>query len=149
MVQHAGTPALWCAFAAIVAVALAVDLFVFHRRARVVRFREAAVWVLVWVTLAVAFGAAIAWLRGSRPALEFFTGYVVEYALSVDNIFVFIVVFRYFGTPPEHRHRVLFWGVLGAMVLRGAFILAGVALIQRFHWVLYLFGAFLVYTGVT
>jgi tellurite resistance protein TerC len=148
MIHSVGSPLLWGVFAAVVVAALAVDLFVFHRRAHEVRFREAATWVVVWIALAVAFGLGLWWMRGSKPALEFFTGYLVEYALSVDNIFVFIVIFRYFNTPSELRHRVLFWGIVGAVVLRGVFVILGVALISRFHWVIYLFGAFLLWTGI-
>jgi tellurite resistance protein TerC len=148
VIHTVGSPLLWGAFAVVVLAALAVDLFVFHRRAHEVRFREAATWVVVWMALAVAFGLGLWWMQGSKPALEFFTGYLVEYALSIDNIFVFIVIFGYFHTPPDLRHRVLFWGIVGAVVLRGVFVIAGVALISRFHWVIYLFGAFLLWTGI-
>ena len=148
MIESVGTPLMWSVFAVIVVTALALDLFVFHRRAHAVTFRESAIWVVVWVSLALLFDLWI-WLQlGSKPALEFLAGYLVEEALSVDNIFVFIVVFRYFGTPSEYRHRVLFWGILGAVLMRGLFVLLGVALIARFHWVIYIFGVFLVYTGV-
>jgi tellurite resistance protein TerC len=136
-----GTPLMWGVFAVVVVVALVLDLFVFHREAHAVRFREAAIWAVVWIGLALLFNLWIWYRIGSQPALEFLAGYLVEKALSVDNIFVFIVIFRYFGTPPEYRHRVLFWGILGAVLM------LGVALIARFHWVIYVFGAFLVYTG--
>ena len=148
MVESVGTPLMWWVFAAVVVTALALDLFVFHREAHEVRFREAAAWVLVWVALACCFGVWIWWEAGSVRGLEFFAGYVVEQALSVDNIFVFIIIFKYFGTPPEYRHRVLFWGILGAVLLRGLFVVLGVALISKFHWVIYIFGVFLVYTGI-
>src|ERR1044072_4355100 len=139
---------MWSVFAVVVVGSLALDLFVFHRQAHEVRAREAGMWVLIWVALAAAFAAWI-WLEaGSRAGLEFTTGYLVEYALSVDNIFVFIIIFRYFGTPPALRHRVLFWGILGAVVLRGLFVLAGSALISRVHWRIYIFGAFLLWTGI-
>ncbi len=148
MIESVGSPLMWGVFALVVASALAIDLFVFHRHAREVRAREAGAWVLVWIALAAAFGAWV-WLEvGRRAGLEFATGYLVEYALSVDNIFVFIVIFRYFGTPSEHRHRVLFWGIVGAVVLRGVFVVAGLGLIALFHWALYAFGALLVWTGI-
>jgi tellurite resistance protein TerC len=148
VIESVGTPLMWGVFAVIVVTALALDLFVFHREAHEVRFREAAAWVLVWMSLACAFGVWT-WLEaGSERGLEFFAGYLIEQALSVDNIFVFIVIFKYFGTPPEYRHRVLFWGILGAVLLRGLFVILGVALISQFRWVLYIFGLFLVYTGI-
>jgi tellurite resistance protein TerC len=148
MIESVGSPLMWGVFVTVVIAALALDLFVFHRQAHDVRFREAAAWVCVWITLALAFGVWI-WLDAGRErGMEFFAGYLVEQALSVDNIFVFIVIFKYFGTPPEYRHRVLFWGILGAVVLRGIFVVLGVALIAKFHWVIYIFGAFLVYTGI-
>src|ERR1044072_336385 len=139
---------MWSVFAVVVVGSLALDLFVFHRQAHEVRAREAGMWVLIWVALAAACAAWI-WLEaGSRAGLEFTTGSLVECALSVDNIFVFIIIFRYFGTPPALRHRVLFWGILGAVVLRGIFVVAGSALISRFHWIIYIFGAFLLWTGI-
>lgn len=148
MFESVGNPLMWSVFAVVVVGSLALDLFVFHRQAHEVRAREAGMWVLIWVALAAAFAAWI-WLEaGSRAGLEFTTGYLVEYALSVDNIFVFIIIFRYFGTPPALRHRVLFWGILGAVVLRGIFVVAGSALISRFHWIIYIFGAFLLWTGI-
>jgi tellurite resistance protein TerC len=148
VIESVGNPLMWSVFAVVVVSALALDLFVFHRKAHEVRPREAGGWVLVWISLAAAFGAWT-WLEaGKQAGLEFATGYLIEYALSVDNIFVFIVIFRYFGTPPALRHRVLFWGIVGAVVLRGLFVLAGAALISRFHWVIYVFGAFLLWTGI-
>jgi tellurite resistance protein TerC len=143
-----GTPFLWTAFLVGVAAVLALDLFVVNRKAHVIKAREAALWTLFFVSLSGMFAAWLFWEFGTRIGLEFVTGYLIEYALSVDNLFVFLVVFSYFGVPPELRHRVLFWGILGALVLRAAFILAGTALITRFHWTIYLFGAFLVYTGI-
>jgi tellurite resistance protein TerC len=143
-----GSPLMWGVFWAVVVTALALDLFVFHREAHEVRLREAGGWVAVWMGLAVSFGVWV-WLdAGPERGMEFFAGYLVEQALSVDNIFVFIVIFKYFGTPPEYRHRVLFWGIMGAVLLRGLFVILGVALISRFHWVIYIFGVFLVYTGI-
>jgi len=147
-VETIGTPFLWTAFLVGVGAVLALDLFVVNRKAHVIKAREAALWTLFFVSLAGSFGGWLFWKFGSRVGLEFVTGYLIEYALSVDNLFVFLVVFSYFGVPPELRHRVLFWGILGALVLRAAFILAGTALITRFHWTIYLFGAFLVVTGV-
>jgi tellurite resistance protein TerC len=139
---------LWIAFNAVVLMLLALDLGVFHRRAHAVSLRKAGIWTMVWVTLSLAFGGWLWWRGGRQPGLEFFTGYVVEYSLSVDNIFVFVLLFRYFAVPAAFQHRVLFWGILSALVMRGAFIGLGVALIQCFGWVLYLFGLFLVVTGV-
>jgi tellurite resistance protein TerC len=138
----------WIAFNAFVLVVLALDLGVFHRKAHVVRPREAAAWTAVWISLAVIFGAGVCWLRGVKTGLEFYTGYLVEQALSVDNIFVFVLIFRYFRVPQEYQHRVLFWGILGALVMRGTMIGAGAYLIHRFHWVTYVFGAILVVTGI-
>jgi len=125
-----------------------LDLVVFHRRGRVVRSREALAWSAMWVGLALAFAALVFFWQGRQVALEFVTGYVLELSLSVDNLFVFLVIFRYFAVPEERQHGVLFWGVLGAMVMRGFFIVAGVGLIQRFHWIFYGFGALLIYSGI-
>jgi tellurite resistance protein TerC len=137
----------WAAFGALVLVVLVLDLGVFHRKEHVVRPREALAWTGVWVGLALAFGAYV-WLRhGSATGLEFLTGYVIEESLSVDNMFVFVVIFGALGIPAIHQHRVLFWGILTAVVLRGAMIAGGVALLQRFHWVIYVFGGFLLLTG--
>ncbi|HUF66087.1 MAG TPA: TerC family protein [Gemmatimonadaceae bacterium] len=138
----------WAGFNAVVLTLLAVDLGVFHRRAHRVRVREAAVWSAVWVTLSLSFGAGVYFVLGKDKGIEFLTGYLIEYALSVDNIFVFVLIFSYFRIPAEYQHRVLFWGILGALIFRGTMIAVGVALIARFDWVLYVFGAFLVYTGI-
>lgn len=139
---------LWAVFFVVVIALLAFDLGVFSRRAPSTSAKTALVWTAVWVAVSLTFNAGI-WLRlGHRPALEFLTGYLIEKALSVDNIFVFLVVFNFFRVPREHQHKVLYWGVLGAFVLRGIFIFLGTALIARFHWILYLFGAFLVFTGI-
>jgi tellurite resistance protein TerC len=127
---------------------LALDLGVFSRRLTPTSPRVAMGWTLGWVAAAVAFNAGVWWQLGHQKGLEFLTGYLVEEALSVDNLFVFLLVFSYFRVPREHQHRLLYWGVLGAFVLRGLFIFVGTALIARFHWLLYLFGAFLVYTGI-
>ena len=139
---------VWTAFTLFVLAMLAVDLFVFHREAHEVRPREAAAWSVVWVALALIFGVGMHALVGRDAALEYFTGYVIEKALSVDNIFVFVLIFSYFRVPAQYQHRVLFWGVLGALVMRGIMIAAGAYLIARFHWILYVFGAFLVLTGI-
>lgn len=142
-----GTPLLWGGFTLLVLALLALDLGVFHRRVHVIGPREALLWSVFWICLALIFNVAVYHWFGKAHALEFFTGYVIEKALSVDNIFVFVVIFTYFAVPQELHHRVLFWGILGALVLRAAFILAGAALIQTFHWVIYVFGAFLIFTG--
>lgn len=127
---------------------LVLDLFVFHRRGRVVRSREALAWSAMWIGLAAGFAGLIFFWQGRQIALEFVTGYVLELSLSVDNLFLFLVIFRYFSVPEQHQRSVLFWGILGALLMRGFFILAGVGLIQRFHWVLYLLGALLIYSGI-
>ena len=139
---------LWLGFNAFVLAMLALDLGVFHRRAHEVSLREAATWSVVWVTLALLFAAGIHRFMGAQAGLEFLTGWLIEKALSVDNIFVFVLLFSYFRVPPKHQHRILFWGILGALVMRGAMIAAGAALVTRFHWVIYVFGAFLVVTGI-
>jgi tellurite resistance protein TerC len=140
--------ALWAGFTAFVLLMLALDLGVFHRKAHAVSIREATIWSAVWVTLAMIFNAGLYYFRGPEPAVQFFTGYLIEKSLSVDNIFVFALIFGYFAVPAIEQHRVLFWGVLGALVMRAAFILAGSALIAQFHWILYIFGIFLIVTGV-
>ena len=127
---------------------LVLDLRVFHRPGRVVSFREALGWSGLWIALAAAFAAIVYFWQGHQIALEFVTGYVLELSLSVDNLFVFLVIFRYFSVPDEQQHRVLFWGILGALVMRGIFIGAGVGLIHRAHWILYVFGILLIYSGV-
>ncbi|RIL05679.1 MAG: hypothetical protein DCC71_09550 [Proteobacteria bacterium] len=147
-IASVGTPGLWLGFTAFVLAMLALDLGVFHRTAHEVTIREAAVWSAVWVSLAAAFGALVhAWF-GPQRGLEFATGYLIEKALAVDNIFVFYAIFAYFSVPAAYQHRVLFWGVLGALVMRAGFIFAGAALIAKFHWVLYVFGAILVVTAI-
>ena len=142
------TPLLfWILFNAFVLIMLALDLGVFNRKAHVVSFREAITWTVVWVILALVFNGIIYFWRGQQQAMEFFTGYLVEKALSVDNIFVFIMIFGYFQIPKEYQHKVLFWGILGALVMRAIFIFAGIALIEKFHFTIYIFGALLIYTG--
>ncbi len=138
----------WGVFGAIVIVVLSLDLGVFHRKQHVIRPREALAWTGVWVALSLAFGAYV-WMRhGSESGLEYLTGYVIEESLSVDNMFVFVVIFGALGIPPLYQHRVLFWGILSALVLRGAMIAGGTALLHRFHWIIYVFGGFLVLTGL-
>jgi tellurite resistance protein TerC len=147
MLESVGTPGLWIGFTLFVLVLLALDLGVFHRRAHEIRAKEALIWSGVWVGLALLFSLLVLYWFGGQRALEFLTGYLIEKALSVDNIFVFLVTFSFFAVPAAFQHRVLFWGILGALVMRAAFIVTGAALLQRFHWVVYVFGAFLVVTG--
>ncbi len=135
-------------FTVFIVVALALDLGVFHRDAHVVGAREALAWTTVWVTLAVLFGIAVGLVRGGETAIAYFTGYVIEYSLSVDNVFVFTLIFAAFAVPRQLQHRVLFWGIVGALVMRLIMIVAGASLIAQYHWVLYVFGAFLVVTGI-
>jgi tellurite resistance protein TerC len=143
-----GSPLLWAGFIGFVLAMLAIDLGVFHRKAHEVRFKEALGWSLVWIALALAFNGLLWWKFGSRPAVEFLTGYLIEKSLSIDNIFVFVVVFAALGIPALHQHRVLFWGILSALILRAVMIFAGAAMLERFHWLIYVFGAFLIVTGV-
>jgi tellurite resistance protein TerC len=142
----------WAGFLGFITLMLALDLGVFNRHAHVVKLREALAWCAVWFGLAMAFNLLIALKMPatpeSNPALEFFTGYIVEMCLSVDNVFVFIVIFQYFKVEPRYQHRVLFWGILGAVIMRAVFIFAGVSLIHAFDWIIYVFGAFLIYTGI-
>ncbi len=142
------SPLLWTTFSVFILGMLALDLGVFNRKAHEVRFREALTWSAVWITLALIFNGWIYARFGTDKALEFLTGYLIEKALSVDNIFIFVVLFASFSVPKMDQHRVLFWGVLGAIVMRAIFIFAGAALLERFHWVIYVFGAILVVTGV-
>lgn len=127
---------------------LALDLGVFHRKAHVVKFKEALGWTTLWFTMAMLFALALRPMRGREDALEFVTGYLIELSLSMDNVFVIALIFSYFRVPPQYQHRVLFWGIMGALVMRGVMIWAGAALIQRFQWTLYVFGLFLVFTGI-
>ena len=143
-----GTIWLWIGFNVFVLAMLALDLGVFHRKAHTVSIKEASIWSVVWVTLAMAFNAGVYFFSGPEPALQFFTGYLIEKSLSVDNIFVFGLLFTYFNVPAAYQHRVLFWGVLGALVMRGILIVLGTSLLDTFHWIIYLFGAFLIFTGV-
>ncbi len=143
-----GTPLLWLVFNLFVLTAIALDLGVFHRRPHKLKTLEAINWTLVWVGLTAAFGFGVLHYFGEQRGLEFFTGYVIEKALSIDNLFLFLVIFRAFAVDENIQHRILEWGILGALVMRGAMIAAGAGLIHRFSWVLYVLGAFLVYTGL-
>jgi tellurite resistance protein TerC len=127
---------------------LALDLFVFHRDAHAVSLKEAAGWSAFWIALGLLFGVGVYVVRGPETGLEYYAGYLIEKALSVDNIFVFVLIFSYFQVPAKYQHRVLFWGILGALVMRGVMIAAGAYLIHQFHWIIYVFGAFLVFTGI-
>lgn len=142
------TPAEWIGFGAIIAIMLTLDLGVFHKKTHKVSIKESLIWTAVWITLAMLFNFWVYKTMGSQKGLEFFTGYVIEKCLSIDNIFVMSMIFGYFKVPSQYQHRVLFWGVLGALVFRLIFIIAGVALIQKFSWMIFVFGAFLIYTGI-
>ena len=146
--KNIGSPALWGGFLVGVLLLLAFDLRISSRRGHGARFREAIGWSVFWIALSLGFGAFVWFKYGGQQGLEFFAGYLLEKSLSVDNLFVFVLLFRSFAIPPEYQHRVLFWGVLGALILRGTLILAGVALVHRFRWVIAVFGAILVYTAV-
>ena len=138
----------WIGFHVFVFIMLALDLGVFHKHTHKVPVKEAAIWSLVWISLALLFNLFVFFEFGKTKALEFLTGYVIEYSLSVDNIFVFILIFSYFAVKSQYQHKILFWGILGALIMRGIFIFAGIALINRFHWIVIIFGGFLVFTGI-
>ena len=145
--ESIGSPVLWAGFIAFVLAMLALDLGVFHRKAHAIGYREALLWSLFWMALAFLFNGLVwHWFGGTR-AVEFLTGYLIEKSLSVDNLFVFVLIFSAFKIPPVFQHRVLFWGIVSALVLRAAMIFSGVALLEKFHWLMYVFGAFLVFTG--
>jgi tellurite resistance protein TerC len=137
----------WIAFIAFIVAMLAVDLFL-HRDNHAVSVKEAGIWSMVWIIMGTSFGGVIWWLEGGTLASEYITGYILEKSLSVDNIFVFALIFSYFSVPPKFQHNVLFWGIFGALVFRAIFIFAGVALLEQFHWMIYVFGGFLLFTGV-
>lgn len=137
----------WISFNVFVLLMLALDLGVFNRKAHVINIREAMIWSGVWIALALCFNALVYYWQGPAKALEFFTAYVIEKSLSVDNIFVFVLIFTYFKTPAIYQHKILFWGIIGALIMRAAFIFAGVALLEKFHWTIYVFGAILIFTG--
>lgn len=138
----------WGLFNLFILALLAFDLGVLNRKSHEVSVKEALAWSAFWIALALSFCGGVWWFNGHDKALEFFTGYVIEYSLSVDNIFVFILIFGYFNVQPEYRHKVLFWGIMGALVMRGLMIFLGVSLIHRFEWIIYIFGAFLIFTGI-
>ena len=142
------TPWHWAGFIACVLFFLSLDLGVFHREARVVHIKEASLWTALWVSLSLMFAVGLRFARGSEESLEFITGYLIELSLSMDNVFVIALIFAYFRVPAQYQHRVLFWGILGALIMRGVMIAAGAALVSRFMWTLYIFGAFLLITGV-
>jgi tellurite resistance protein TerC len=139
---------VWIAFNVFVLVMLAIDLGVFHRQSHAVTLKEALVWSGVWIALALLFNLGVYAWYGPEPALAFLTGYLIEKSLSVDNIFVFVLIFSYFKVPARYQHKVLFWGILGALVMRALFIFAGISLLQRLHWIIYVFGALLIFTGI-
>lgn len=141
-------PLAWIGFTAFILVMLALDLGVFHRDSRELGLKEALIWSVVWIVLALIFNTGIYFRSGGEKALQFFTGYLVELSLSVDNLFVFLLIFSYFKVPAEYRHKTLFWGIFGALIMRAAFIAAGIALITKFHWIIYIFGALLVASGI-
>lgn len=138
----------WILFNIFIIGLLALDLGVFHKKSHTVKVKEALGWSAVWITLALLFNAGLWYMEGKEPALEFLTGYLIEKSLSVDNLFVFLLVFSYFRVPARYQHKILFWGIIGALVMRGILIVIGAALITQFHWIIYIFGAFLVYTGI-
>jgi tellurite resistance protein TerC len=140
--------ALWIGFSLFILFMLSLDLGLFNRKAHAIKYREAAIWSAVWVSVAIIFAGIVFWYQGTDLGLKFLTGYVIELSLSVDNLFVFLLIFSFFKVPAKVQHRVLFWGVLGALVMRLTMIFIGSALINRFHWIIYIFGAFLVYTGI-
>ena len=139
---------LWIGFSALILLMLSLDLGLFNRKSHTIHYREAAIWSAIWVTLAAVFAGIVFWSQGQQRGLEFVTGYLIELSLSVDNLFVFILIFSYFKVPARYQHRVLFWGLLGALVFRLTMIFVGATLITHFHWILYVFGVFLVYTGL-
>ena len=138
----------WVLFNLFIVAMLAIDLGVFHRRAHTVSVKESLKWTGIWIALALAFCAGVYWFRGSQKALEFLTGYLIEESLSVDNLFVFLLIFNYFCVPHEYQHKVLFWGIIGVLIFRALFVLMGIALIHWSHWVIYAFGAFLIFTAI-
>lgn len=138
---------VWIGFLAFVLLMLALDLGVFHRKSHEVKIKEALIWSFVWISMAMVFNYGIYVFMGEIKAMEFLTGYVIEKSLSIDNLFVFIMIFSYFNVDKKYQHKVLFWGILGALIMRSIFIFAGVAIINKFHWIIYIFGAFLIFTG--
>ena len=139
---------MWIGFNVFVLLMLALDLGVFNKKDHEIKIKEALIWSGVWIFLALLFNAIIYYTKGTEPAMQFLTGYVIEKSLSIDNIFVFVLVFSYFKVPSLYQHRVLFWGIIGALIMRAIFIAAGITLMEKFHWIIYVFGAFLVLTGI-
>ncbi len=139
---------VWIGFIAFVLLMLALDLGIFHRKSHEVKIKEALIWSVVWISMAMVFNYGIYVFMGEVKAMEFLTGYVIEKSLSIDNLFVFIMIFSYFNVDKKYQHKVLFWGIIGALIMRSIFIFAGVALINKFHWIIYIFGAFLIFTGI-
>src|SRR5262245_26852615 len=148
MYAISGSTWLWIGFSFFIVFMLSLDLGLLNRKAHTIRYREAWIWTGVWVTLAMLFAYLVFRYQGSQRGLEFLTGYLIELSLSVDNLFVFILIFSFFKVPSKYQHRVLFWGVLGALIMRLTMIFIGAALLNRFHWIIYIFGGFLVYTGI-
>lgn len=146
--ETVGTPALWIGFITFVLAMLALDLGVFHRKAHVVSIKEATAWSIVWISLAFVFAGFVFWQFGSQAGVEFITGFLIEKSLAVDNIFVFVVIFSALSIPPQYQHRVLFWGILGALIFRSLMIFAGAAALASLHWLMYVFGGFLILTGI-
>jgi tellurite resistance protein TerC len=139
---------LWGGFILFVLIMVSIDLGLFHRKAHTVKTKEALIWCAVWVSLALLFNVGVYHYRGTQAGVEFLTGYLIELSLSLDNLFVFLLIFNYFRVPKHHQHSVLYWGILGALVMRAVMIVTGITLINRFHWIIYIFGAFLVFTGI-
>jgi tellurite resistance protein TerC len=148
MDAFSGSTWLWLGFSIFIVTMLSLDLGLFNRKAHTIKYKEAWIWSIVWVTLALCFGGLVFHYQGSQRGLEFLTGYLIELSLSVDNLFVFLLIFSYFKVPGRFQHRVLFWGVMGALIMRLTMIFVGAALISRFEWIIYIFGGFLVYTGI-
>src|SRR5215207_615836 len=143
-----GSTSLWIGFSLFIFIMLSLDLGLFNRKAHTIKYREAWIWSAVWVTIAMIFAGIVFYYLGSQPGFGFLPGYIIELSLSVDNLFVFLLIFSYFKVPAQFQHRVLFWGVMGALIMRLTMIFVGAALINRFHWIIYIFGGFLVYTGI-
>ncbi len=146
--ESIGSPSLWIGFTTFVLIMLALDLGIFHKESHEVKFKEALGWSIFWISLAFVFNLGVYHWFGKIKAMEFLTGYIIEKTLSVDNIFIFVIIFTSFAVPTKYQHRVLFWGILGALVMRAIFIFAGAALLMKFHWLIYIFGGFLIITGI-
>ena len=139
---------LWAAYVVFILIMLGIDLWVFNRESHKITIKESLTWTFIWIALSLVFGVGVYYFMGHQQGIDYFTGYLIEKSLSMDNIFVFLLIFKYFGVPPRYQHEVLFYGILGALIMRFLFIIAGVALLNHFSWTIYIFGAFLVYTGV-